>query len=139
MSVFIGTQLSQTLDEIEKSKTNTDQGEGAQEEFSLNIPKIPEIFLDNTDRNRTSPFAFTGNKFEFRAVGSSANCAKPMIALNLALAEQLRAFRNEVDELVEKGSNKEDAIYNVLRKYIKDSKRIRFEGNSYGEIGRAHV
>jgi glutamine synthetase len=133
MSVFIGTQLSQTLDEIEKSKINTDQVEGAREEFSLNIPKIPEIFLDNTDRNRTSPFAFTGNKFEFRAVGSSANCAKPMIALNLALAEQLRVFRTEVDELIAKGSNKEDAIYKILRKYIKESKRIRFEGNSYGE------
>jgi glutamine synthetase len=133
MSVFIGTQLSQTLDEIEKSKINTDQVDGKREEFSLNIPKIPEIFLDNTDRNRTSPFAFTGNKFEFRAVGSSANCAKPMIALNLALAEQLRVFRAEVDALIEKGTNKEDAIYKILRKYIKESKRIRFEGNSYGE------
>ena len=133
MSVFIGSQLSQTLDEIEKSSLNKDSVEGAQEEFSLNIPKIPEIFLDNTDRNRTSPFAFTGNKFEFRAVVSSTNCAKPMIALNLALAEQLRVFRGEVDALVEKGSNKEDAIYKILRKYIKDSKRIRFEGNSYGD------
>ena len=103
------------------------------EEFSLNLPKIPEIFLDNTDRNRTSPFAFTGNKFEFRAVGSSANCAKPMIALNLALAEQLRVFRKEVDAQVEKSANKEDAIYKILRRYIKESKRIRFEGNSYGD------
>jgi len=133
MSVFIGSQLSQTLDEIEKSSINADQAEGIVEEFSLNLPKIPEIFLDNTDRNRTSPFAFTGNKFEFRAVGSSANCAKPMIALNLALAEQLRVFRSEVDTLIEKGANKEDAIYKILRKYIKESKRIRFEGNSYGE------
>ncbi len=133
MSVFIGSQLSQTLDEIEKSSQNTDQVDGAQAEFSLNIPKIPEIFLDNTDRNRTSPFAFTGNKFEFRAVGSSANCAKPMIALNLALAEQLKIFRSEVDALIEKGSTKEDAIYKILRKYIKESKRIRFEGNSYGD------
>jgi glutamine synthetase len=132
MSVFIGTQLSQTLDEIEKSSINTELVEGARPELSLNIPKIPEIFLDNTDRNRTSPFAFTGNKFEFRAVGSSANCAKPMIALNLALAEQLRVFRTEVDVLIEKGTNKEDAIYKILRKYIKESKRIRFEGNSYG-------
>jgi glutamine synthetase len=133
MSVFIGTQLSQTLDEIEKSGMNADQTEEAVEEFSLNLPKIPEIFLDNTDRNRTSPFAFTGNKFEFRAVGSSANCAKPMIALNLALAEQLRVFRKDVDTLIEKGANKEDTIYKILRKYIKESKRIRFEGNSYGE------
>jgi len=133
MSVFIGSQLSQTLDEIEKSNINAPESEGAVEAFSLNIPKIPEIFLDNTDRNRTSPFAFTGNKFEFRAVGSSANCAKPMIALNLALAEQLRAFRKDVDALIEKGANKEDAIYTILRRYIRESKRIRFEGNSYGE------
>jgi glutamine synthetase len=133
MSVFIGSQLSQTLDEIEKSAINADQVDNSKEEFSLNIPKIPEIFLDNTDRNRTSPFAFTGNKFEFRAVGSSANCAKPMIALNLALAEQLRIFRKEVDALIEKGANKEDAIYKILRRYIKESKRIRFEGNSYGD------
>ncbi len=133
MSVFIGSQLSQTLDEIEKSSINSDQAELSVEEFSLNIPKIPEIFLDNTDRNRTSPFAFTGNKFEFRAVGSSANCAKPMIALNLALAEQLRVFRKEVDALIGKGANKEEAIYKIIRRYIKESKRIRFEGNSYGE------
>jgi glutamine synthetase len=133
MSVFIGSQLSHTLDEMENSAINTDHTDGKQEEFSLNLPKIPEIFLDNTDRNRTSPFAFTGNKFEFRAVGSSANCAKPMIALNLALAEQLRVFRTEVDALIEKGSNKEDAIYTILRNYIRDSKRIRFEGNSYGD------
>lgn len=133
MSVFIGSQLSQTLDEIEKSGINKDHPEETQEEFSLNIPKIPEIFLDNTDRNRTSPFAFTGNKFEFRAVGSSMNCAKPMIALNLALAEQLKVFRSEVDAMLEKGVNKEDAIYKILRKYIGDSNRIRFEGNSYGD------
>ena len=133
MSVFIGSQLSQMLDEIEKSGISTNQAEGTVEEFSLNLPKIPEIFLDNTDRNRTSPFAFTGNKFEFRAVGSSANCAKPMIALNLALAEQLRVFRKEVDAQVEKGANKEDAIYKILRRYIRESKRIRFEGNSYGD------
>jgi glutamine synthetase len=133
MSVFIGSQLSQTLDEIEKSGINTEQVGGTEKEFSLNLPKIPEIFLDNTDRNRTSPFAFTGNKFEFRAVGSSANCAKPMIALNLALAEQLKIFRTEVDALVEKGSNKEAAIYQILRRYIKEAKRIRFEGNSYGD------
>jgi len=133
MSVFIGSQLSQTLDEIEKSGIRSEKDENPLEEFSLNLPKIPEIFLDNTDRNRTSPFAFTGNKFEFRAVGSSANCAKPMIALNLALAEQLRTFRKEVDAQLEKGIPKEDAIYNLLRKYIKESKRIRFEGNSYGE------
>jgi glutamine synthetase len=133
MSVFIGSQLSQTLDEIEKSGHKAESMDGEPEEFSVNVPKIPEIFLDNTDRNRTSPFAFTGNKFEFRAVGSSANCAKPMIALNLALAEQLRKFRRDVDALIEKGEGKEEAIYKVLRTYIRDSKRIRFEGNSYGD------
>ena len=133
MSVFIGAQLSQILDEIEKSTVNQNHVDGVTEAFTLNIPKIPEIFLDNTDRNRTSPFAFTGNKFEFRAVGSSANCAKPMIALNLTLAEQLKVFRSDVDTLIEKGENKEDAIYKTLRKYISESKRIRFEGNSYGE------
>ena len=133
MSVFIGTQLTQTLDQIEKSSSNSELVEESAEEFSINLPKIPEIFLDNTDRNRTSPFAFTGNKFEFRAVGSSMNCAKPMIALNLALAEQFKLFRNNVDTLIAKGINKEDAIYKILRRYIKESKRIRFEGNSYGE------
>ena len=133
MSVFIGAQLSQILDEIEKSIVNQNHVDGVTEASTLNIPKIPEIFLDNTDRNRTSPFAFTGNKFEFRAVGSSANCAKPMIALNLTLAEQLKVFRSDVDTLIEKGENKEDAIYKILRKYISESKRIRFEGNSYGE------
>jgi glutamine synthetase len=133
MSVFIGAQLSQILDEIEKSTVNQNHVDGVTEAFTLNIPKIPEIFLDNTDRNRTSPFAFTGNKFEFRAVGSSANCAKPMIALNLTLAEQLKVFRSDVDTLIENGENKEDAIYKILRKYISESKRIRFEGNSYGE------
>lgn len=133
MSVFIGAQLSQILDEIEKSTVNQNHVDGVTEAFTLNIPKIPEIFLDNTDRNRTSPFAFTGNKFEFRAVGSSANCAKPMIALNLTLAEQLKVFRADVDTLIENGENKEDAIYKILRKYISESKRIRFEGNSYGE------
>lgn len=133
MSVFIGAQLSQILDEIEKSTENQKHIDGVTESFTLNIPKIPEIFLDNTDRNRTSPFAFTGNKFEFRAVGSSANCAKPMIALNLTLAEQLKVFRADVDTLIEKGENKEDAIYKILRKYISESKQIRFEGNSYGE------
>jgi glutamine synthetase len=132
MSVFIGSQLSQMLDEIELSGSTTTSGEGKSEEFSLNLPKIPEIFLDNTDRNRTSPFAFTGNKFEFRAVGSSANCAKPMIALNLALAEQLRVFQDDVEALLNAGAIKEDAIFSVLRRYIKESKKIRFEGNSYG-------
>lgn len=132
MSVFIGSQLSQMLDEFEKesSKGKADVGK---KDVTLDIPKIPEILLDNTDRNRTSPFAFTGNKFEFRAVGSSQNCARPMISLNLMVAEQLRQFRLDVEKKVAKGSSREDAIVEVLRKYIKDSKRVRFEGNSYGD------
>ena len=98
------------------------------------VGKIPEILLDNTDRNRTSPFAFTGNKFEFRAVGSTANCANPMTVLNTIVARQLIDFKEEVDALIaKKKMKKDDAIFNVLREYIKQSKRIRFEGDGYGE------
>lgn len=132
MSVFIGSQLSRMLDEFEKG-TSKGKANVGNNDVTLDIPKIPEILLDNTDRNRTSPFAFTGNKFEFRAVGSSQNCARPMISLNLMVAEQLRQFRSEVEKKVTKGSSREDAIVEVLRKYIKESKRVRFEGNSYGE------
>ncbi|MCD4745145.1 MAG: glutamine synthetase III, partial [Bacteroidales bacterium] len=111
ISVFIGSQLTKTLDEIErkskKGKFNTNNGN----ELNINIPKIPEILLDNTDRNRTSPFAFTGNKFEFRAVGSSANCGKPMIALNTIVADQLKQFKLEVDKLIAKDIKKNDAIF----------------------------
>ena len=90
--------------------------------------------LDNTDRNRTSPFAFTGNKFEFRAVGSTANCATPMTVLNSIVAKQLIEFKKSVDALIDKKKmKKDDAIFNVLREYVKDSKRIRFEGDGYGE------
>jgi hypothetical protein len=102
-------------------------------ELRLNIPQIPELLIDNTDRNRTSPFAFTGNRFEFRAVGSEANCASAMIALNTAMAEQLVIFKQEVDSLIENGMTKEDALVSVLRKYIKYSKPIRFDGNGYSE------
>jgi len=133
MSVFIGTKLSHTLDEIEKSIEGNGDDSVQSNHVQFDIPKIPEILFDNTDRNRTSPFAFTGNKFEFRAVGSSMNCARPMIALNLALAEQLKCFRKEVDALIESGKSKEDAVYKIIRKYIKESKKRRFEGNSYGE------
>jgi glutamine synthetase len=101
--------------------------------LNLNIPKIPEILLDNTDRNRTSPFAFTGNKFEFRAVGSSSTCSKPMTPLNLVVGNQLKIFKNEVDALIAKGVAKEDAILKTLRGYVKDAKRILFEGNSYSD------
>lgn len=134
ISVFIGRQLTEVLDELE----HVTQGNLSPEEkteLKLNVVgKIPEILLDNTDRNRTSPFAFTGNKFEFRAVGSSANCAKPMMVLNTIVAEQLRQFKRDVDALME-GDNlkKDDAIFNVLREYIKASKKIRFEGDGYSE------
>lgn len=133
ISVFIGSQLSNALDAIEKNTKNSLLSAEGSQGMNLNIPKIPEILLDNTDRNRTSPFAFTGNKFEFRAVGSSSSCAKPMLVLNLIVADQLRKFRKEVDALIDKELTKEDAIYRVIRKYIKESKAIRFEGNSYGD------
>jgi glutamine synthetase len=134
MSVFIGTQLSNVLDELE----NVTIGKLSPEEktdLKLNIiGKIPEILLDNTDRNRTSPFAFTGNKFEFRAVGSWANCAIPMTILNTIVAKQLKDFKKEVDILVDdKNLKKDEAIFNVLREYIKECKKIRFEGDGYSE------
>lgn len=132
ISVFIGEQLTKVLDELEgvsKGKLSPQE----KTELKLNVVgKIPEILLDNTDRNRTSPFAFTGNKFEFRAVGSKANCAKPMVVLNTIVAKQLKAFKTEVDALItEKQLKKDEAIFNVLREYIKASKKIRFEGDGY--------
>ena len=131
-SIFVGSQLSRVLDELE----GVSQGKLSPEEkteLKLNVVgKIPEILLDNTDRNRTSPFAFTGNKFEMRGVGSKTNCAKPMTILNTIVAKQLTDFKKEVDALVDKKSLKKDeAIFNVLREYIKTSKRIRFDGDGY--------
>lgn len=134
ISVFIGTQLTNVLNALEKVKDGKLSPED-KTNLKLNVVgKIPEILLDNTDRNRTSPFAFTGNKFEFRAVGSTANCAKPMTVLNTIVAKQLMEFKTQVDDLIKgKKMKKDDAIFNVLREYIKDSKRIRFEGDGYGE------
>ncbi len=134
ISVFIGSQLSAVLDELE----NVTKGKLSPQEktdLKLNIVgKIPEILLDNTDRNRTSPFAFTGNKFELRAVGSWSNCAGPMTVLNTIIAKQLKEFKIEVDKLVDtKNLKKDEAVFNVLREYIKASKKIRFEGDGYGE------
>ncbi|MET6990068.1 glutamine synthetase III family protein [Sediminicola arcticus] len=133
-SIFIGKQLSDVLDELE----GVSHGKLSPEEkteLKLNVVgKIPEILLDNTDRNRTSPFAFTGNKFEMRGVGSKSNCAKPMTILNTIVAKQLIAFKKEVDALIDKKSLKKDeAVFNILREYIKTSKRIRFEGDGYSE------
>ncbi len=132
ISVFIGEQISRTLDTIEKMPSKKSLGNN-HTGGSLDIPKIPEILLDNTDRNRTSPFAFTGNKFEFRAVGSTANTAKPMFVLNTIIAEQLGKFKIDVEKEIAKGLKKDDAIFNIIKKYIKESKSIRFEGNSYSE------
>ncbi|WP_036379382.1 glutamine synthetase III [Muricauda sp. MAR_2010_75] len=133
LSIFIGKQLSDVLDELEgvsKGKLSPEE----KTELKLNVVgKIPEILLDNTDRNRTSPFAFTGNKFEMRGVGAKMNCAKPMTLLNTIVAKQLTDFKKEVDALIDKKNLKKDeAVFNVLREYIKTSKRIRFEGDGYG-------
>ena len=134
ISVFIGEQLTKVLAELEgvtKGKLSPEE----KTDLKLNVVgKIPEVILDNTDRNRTSPFAFTGNKFEFRAVGSSANCSNAMTTLNAIVAKQLRAFKIEVDVLIEtKDMKKDDAIFNVLREYIKHSKKILFEGDGYSD------
>ena len=133
ISSFLGSQLSKVLDHMEDSSTDELIALGGKHGMKLDIPQIPELLIDNTDRNRTSPFAFTGNRFEFRAVGSEANCASAMIALNTAVAEQLTEFKKEVDELIEKGEPKISAIIQVIRKYIKISKPIRFDGNGYSD------
>ena len=132
MSVFLGQQLSNVLDDLEKAVHSGKMSPEEKTALKLNIGKIPDILLDNTDRNRTSPFAFTGNKFEFRAVGSSANCGGPMTVLNAIVAQQLVDFKKEVDNLIDKKVEKDEAIFQVLKKYIIASKRIRFEGNGYG-------
>ncbi|HMQ44960.1 MAG TPA: glutamine synthetase type III, partial [Mariniflexile sp.] len=134
ISVFIGEQLTKVLEELEgvtKGKLSPEE----KTELKLNVVgKIPDVLLDNTDRNRTSPFAFTGNKFEFRAVGSMANCGNPMTVLNTIVAKQLIDFKKEVDQLIEKKDLKKDeAVFNVLREYIKSTKAILFEGNGYGK------
>jgi len=132
MSVFIGSQLSAVLDELENNG-NIKVEKGDNMYMKLGIDKIPSIILDNTDRNRTSPFAFTGNKFEFRAVGSDTNVASPMSVLNLIVADVLIDFADKVDEFINKGEDKRLAIVNVLRAYIKASKNVRFEGDGYSE------
>ena len=133
ISVFIGTQLSTLLDDIEKNVKAGKMTPQDKTELKLNIGKIPQILLDNTDRNRTSPFAFTGNKFEFRAVGSSANCGSAMIVVNTIVAKQLQLFKKSVDARITKGESKDEAILKELQLLIKSSKKIRFEGNGYGE------
>jgi glutamine synthetase len=134
MSVFLGKTLSNVLNELEERVTDQKMTPDEKTELKLEIiGKIPEILLDNTDRNRTSPFAFTGNRFEFRAVGSSGSCASPMIVLNTAVAQQLTKFREGVEKIIAKGIKKDEAILQCLRKVIVESKKIRFEGNGYSK------
>lgn len=131
ISVFLGTYLTNMLENLAQKVSDRKMTPAQKTELKLGIGKIPEILLDNTDRNRTSPFAFTGNRFEFRAVGSSANCSAAMIVLNAAVAHQLKSFKKEVDGVIKKGRNKDEAIFQVLKKYILQSDRVLFEGDGY--------
>ncbi len=133
ISVFLGSQLTEALNQIKNADVDKGIIINAKKEMKLGVGNIPEILLDNTDRNRTSPFAFTGNRFEFRAVGSSANCAAAVLALNSAVAEQLNLFREEVDGLIEHGKAKEKALFSVIKRYISECEAIRFDGNGYSE------
>ena len=133
ISSFLGKQLSEVLDKLETSSNDELIIIEGRRGMKLDIPQIPELLIDNTDRNRTSPFAFTGNRFEFRAPGSEGNCASAMIALNSAMAEQLVDFKTDVDELIKNGEDKISAILSVLRRLIKECKAIRFDGNGYSE------
>jgi glutamine synthetase len=139
ISAFLGTEVSKMLDLMEESVVDRKMTPEEKTALKLNIGRIPEIILDTTDRNRTSPFAFTGNRFEFRAVGSSANCAGAMIALNTAIADQLAKFKVDVDVLIEAGVKKDEAIFQVLKKLIIESKDIRFNGNGYSEEWKAEA
>ena len=139
ISVFLGTQLTEALAQIEKADVEKGIIINAKKEMKLGVGNIPEILLDNTDRNRTSPFAFTGNRFEFRAVGSSANCAAAVLALNAAVAEQLTMFKQEVDELMEQGEAKERALFAIIKKYIGECRDIRFDGNGYSDEWKAEA
>ncbi len=133
ISVFLGTHISSVLDKIEDSSENNAITMDAVKRMKLGVAHVPEVLIDNTDRNRTSPFAFTGNRFEFRAVGSSANCSSAMIVLNSILAAQLNSFSKEIADKTAEGMNKEQAIFDTLRSYIKESKPIRFDGNGYSD------
>lgn len=133
ISAFLGSQLSAVLDKLENSNSDEAILLDDKKKMHLGVAHIPEVLLDNTDRNRTSPFAFTGNRFEFRAVGSSANCASAMIALNAVMAHQLNDFKTSVDAKVKEGQTTQSAIFEVLKEYIKASKAIRFDGNGYSD------
>ncbi|MBI2417104.1 MAG: glutamine synthetase III [Ignavibacteriales bacterium] len=132
LSVFLGSYLTDLLEQIEeKGMADANVGKEEIKKLTLDIERIPELILHNTDRNRTSPFAFTGNKFEFRAVGSAANCALGMIVLNTAMAKQLVKFKEDVDALIDAGTAKQDALFQVILRYTVESKAIRFDGNGY--------
>jgi glutamine synthetase len=133
ISVFLGSQITNVLDQLEASTAEEAIQFDRKGVFRLGVGQIPELLIDNTDRNRTSPFAFTGNRFEFRAVGSSANCASAMTALNTAVAYQLKTFNATVRARMGNGEGKEQAIFSVIREYIKESKAVRFDGNGYSE------
>lgn len=133
ISVFLGSQISQILDNLVDETTSDEITLKDKRHIRLGIANVPEVLLDNTDRNRTSPFAFTGNRFEFRAVGSSANCASAIIALNSVVAAQLTEFKASVDYLISQGKRKEEAILEIVKQYIRESKPIRFDGNGYGD------
>lgn len=139
ISVFLGTQMSAVLDKIEFSSEDDDITVDELKKMKLGVAHIPEVLLDNTDRNRTSPFAFTGNRFEFRGVGSSANCSAAMFVLNSVVAAQLIDFKKEIDKKMKKGMKKEQAIYDTLRLYIKECKPIRFDGNGYSDEWRVEA
>ena len=139
ISSFLGTQLSKVLDHLEESTNDDLVSLGGKQGMKLDIPQIPELLIDNTDRNRTSPFAFTGNRFEFRAAGSSANCAASMIVINAAMAHQLNEFKTQIDKLVNGGMEQEEALYKVLKETIIASQNIRFEGDGYSEEWKAEA
>jgi len=133
ISVFLGTYLTNMLDNLAEKVTDSQMTPEEKTALKLGIARIPEILLDNTDRNRTSPFAFTGNRFEFRAVGSSANCGAAMTILNAVVANQLILFANEVDSLINQGKNKDEAIFHILKRLIIESRPVRFEGDGYSQ------
>ncbi|HNX88291.1 MAG TPA: glutamine synthetase type III, partial [Paludibacteraceae bacterium] len=139
VSAFLGSQISSVLDKLENSTSDEAIVMGEKKGLSLGIAHIPEVLLDNTDRNRTSPFAFTGNRFEFRAVGSSANCSSAMATLNAAVAAQLIEFKASVDEKIASGATVQSAIFEVIKEYIKISKPIRFDGNGYSDEWKAEA
>ncbi|MBQ5524838.1 MAG: glutamine synthetase type III, partial [Paludibacteraceae bacterium] len=139
ISAFLGTQISAVLDKLEASTSEEAIMLDSKKRMRLGVARIPEVLVDNTDRNRTSPFAFTGNRFEFRAVGSSANCSSAMIALNSAVAAQLTEFKASVDAKIAAGETKEKAIFEVIKSYIRESKPIRFDGNGYSDEWKAEA